>query len=298
MVKIGFIGLDTSHVEAFARLLMRADDPNHVTGGRVVAAYPGGSPDFPLSINRVQGFTRALQEEYGVRLLPSPEAVAEQADIVFIESVDGRVHREQFQRVVSSGKPTFIDKPLATRLDDAEAIVRLAAEAGVAVMSCSSLPYAEPLVQLLSRCNPSGIDVFGPMAVEPTQPGFFWYGIHGIEMMVRALGPGCRRLRVLSNESGDLLAAEWRDGRLATYRGMRGSHARFGATVHEAGGAHWVDATQGKPAYATLLEAILGSLPLGRTDVPVEEMLEVIRIAEAANVSRETGELVDLEIAQ
>lgn len=294
MVKIGFIGLDTSHVEAFARLLMRSDDPNHVTGGRVVAAYPGGSADFPLSINRVEGFTRTLQEDYAVRIVPSPEAVAEQVDLIFIASVDGRVHREQFQRIVPFGKPVFIDKPLATRVEDAEAIVRLAAEAGIPVMSCSSLRYAQPLVDLLSKCTPIGVDVFGPMALEPTQSGFFWYGIHGIEMIVRALGPGCRRLRVLSNESGDLLAAEWRDGRLATYRGLRGPHPKFGAVVHEAGAAHFVDASRGRPAYAALLEAILGSLPLGRSDVPTEEMLEVMRITQAANESRETGAQVEL----
>lgn len=294
MVKIGFVGLDTSHVEAFARLLMREGDTHHVTGGRVVAAYPGGSADFPLSINRVDGYTRSLRDDYGVRITPSPEAVAEQVDLVFIESVDGRVHREQFQRVARFGKPVFIDKPLATSVEDAQAIVRLAAEAGIAVMSCSSLRYAEPLVHLLSQVTPIGIDVFGPMALEPTQPGFFWYGIHGIEMIVRALGPGCRRLRVLSNEAGDVLAVEWHDGRLATYRGLRGAHAKFGVTLHEAGGAHRVDPYDGKPAYAALLEAILRSLPLGRSDVPAEEMLEVIRIIEAANVSRETGAEVEL----
>jgi predicted dehydrogenase len=298
MLKIGFIGLDTSHVEAFARLLMRPDDPNYVPGGCVAVAYPGGSPDFPLSINRVEGYTRTLRDEYGVRIANSPEAVAEQADLVFIASVDGRVHREQFQRVASFGKPVFIDKPLATSVEDAQAILRLAAQSGVVVMSSSSLRYAEPLVQTLSKFTPIGIDVFGPMALEPTQPGFFWYGIHGIEMLVRALGSGCRRLRVLSNENGDLLAAEWHDGRLGTYRGVRGAHSKFGATIHEAGAAHRVDPAQGKPSYAGLLEAILRSLPHGRSDVPPAEMLAVIRIVEAANRSRETGEEIELSHPQ
>ena len=62
-LKIGMIGLDTSHVIAFAKVLHNTDDPNHVPGGRVVAAYKGGSPDLESSASRVDGYTEQLQKE-------------------------------------------------------------------------------------------------------------------------------------------------------------------------------------------------------------------------------------------
>ena len=65
MIKIGMVGLDTSHCVAFTRILNDADDAYHIPGTRVVAAYPGGSDQFSLSRNRVRGFTEQLESDYG-----------------------------------------------------------------------------------------------------------------------------------------------------------------------------------------------------------------------------------------
>ena len=59
-MKIGIIGLDTSHVLAFTKLLNNPDERYHVPGGKVVVAFPGGSSDFELSISRVESFTKEL----------------------------------------------------------------------------------------------------------------------------------------------------------------------------------------------------------------------------------------------
>src|SRR3954466_14487579 len=99
-LKIGLVGLDTSHVTGFAGLLNDPGNASHVPGGKIVAAYPGGSKDFELSWSRVDGFTKTLREKYSVEMKDSPEAVAEAVDLLLITSVDGRVHREQFERTV------------------------------------------------------------------------------------------------------------------------------------------------------------------------------------------------------
>ena len=76
-LRIGIIGLDTSHVTAFTALLNDPANPNHVPGGKVVVAFGGGSKDFGLSINRVEGFTKELKEKWAVEMVDSPEACAE-----------------------------------------------------------------------------------------------------------------------------------------------------------------------------------------------------------------------------
>src|SRR5690606_35005962 len=48
-LRVGLIGLDTSHVVAFTRLLNDPAHPDHVPGARVVAAFKGGSPDVEAS---------------------------------------------------------------------------------------------------------------------------------------------------------------------------------------------------------------------------------------------------------
>ncbi len=289
MLKIGFVGLDTSHVTAFARLLDEMRNEGRTPAGKVTMAWPGGSPDFALSRDRVEGFTRTLRDEHGVAIAASPEEVAGACDVVFIESVDGRVHLEQFRRVAPFRKPTFVDKPFATTLADAREMLRLAAAHGVALMSCSSLRYAEALQAALARGRGDivGCDAFGPASEAPPQPGLFWYGCHGVEMMVAAMGAGCREVRCLRTRCHDLLTAVWHDGRVASCHGLREAHAVFGITLHRREAAEVIDPQAGRPAYAGLLDAILGSLPQGRSAVPAEEMLQVVAILEAANRSRE-----------
>lgn len=291
---IGLIGLDTSHVSAFTRLLNHADDPHHVPGGRVVAAWPGGSPDFELSRSRVAGFTEELASQHGVEMLDSPEAVAERCDLVMITAVDGRVHRSLVQRVIASGKPMFIDKPLATSLDDARAIVDLAAEHDVAMMSCSSLRYADNLTAALQQTQQlDGVDLFGPLALQPTQPGYFWYGIHSVEIVIAAMGPAVDQVHTLKTDRHDTVMMRYDDGRVATIHGLRESHGKFGAVLHTPESPVMLDLSNNpRPYYASLLQAMLPALPQGAPPIPAAEMLAVIAVIEAINQSRDTGDPV------
>ena len=285
---IGFIGLDTSHVSVFAKMLNDPNHPHHVPRGHVAVAYPGGSADFPLSIDRVGGFTTELKRDWGVEMLDTPEAVAEASDIVFITTCDGRVHRSLFERISKFRRPTFIDKPLATTVADAKAIVSLARRENIPVMSCSSLRYSEGLSNALAnrRADVRGCDVYGPLNEEPTQPGFFWYGCHSVEVMVTAMGTGCREVRCVRNDDNEMLTATWTDGRTASIRGLRNAHSKFGAVIHRADGPTFVDVSAGRPYYAGLLQAIMATLPENRSDIPADEMVHVIEIIEAANKSR------------
>src|SRR5687768_10212236 len=206
-LKIGMIGLDTSHAPAFARCFNKEGHDEHISGARVTVGFPGGSKDFDLSIDRVDGFTKRLREEFDVTIVDSPEAVAEQADLVFIMTCDGRAHRELFGRTVKFGKPTFIDKPLATSVADAREIFRLAREHDVPVTSASSLRYAQTLTDALDHCGDLGAvvgcDVFGPLAIQPPLPGLFWYGVHTVEMINRIIGRGCVEVRATTSEKQD-----------------------------------------------------------------------------------------------
>lgn len=70
-LKLGMIGLDTSHVVAFAKLLNDAQDPQHIAGARVVAAFKGGSPDVEISAQRVDEYTQKLEKDFGVKIVDS-----------------------------------------------------------------------------------------------------------------------------------------------------------------------------------------------------------------------------------
>ena len=61
-LRIGMIGLDTSHVPAFTDILNNPQNKAHVPGAKVVGAFKGGSPDIESSASRVDGFQDARRE--------------------------------------------------------------------------------------------------------------------------------------------------------------------------------------------------------------------------------------------
>lgn len=295
-LKLGMIGLDTSHVTAFTALLNEPENPHHVQGGRIVVAYPGGSPDFKY--DQVPKYTSQLRDQYNVRIVDSPEQVAEQCDAIMLESVDGRVHLEQFAKIVRYGKPVFVDKPFAVSSADAFRMFELAERHHVPLMSASSLRYPEKLTEAINDREAGdiiGADTHGPMALEPTQPGLFWYGIHSVEMLYTILGPGCIHVSAESSEHHELVTGTWKDGRIGTVRGNRRGNGSFGAVIHREKGSRYVHAYAGpKPAYASMLEAVITMFRTGQSPIAKDETLEIVRFIEAANESRRTGKKVTM----
>lgn len=297
-LKLGIIGLDTSHVSAFAELLSDESHSFHVPGGVVTAAFPGGSDDFELSRSRVQGFTDELREKYGVQILDTLEETAELSDALLLESVDGRVHLEQFRRIVGYGRPVFIDKPFTVNAAEAMEIIRLSEENGVPVMSSSALRFAEDVKQAKAVDTLGsiiGADCYGPMELQPTQPGLFWYGIHSVEMLYTFMGTGCEAVMAGTTEQHDFVTGVWEDGRIGTIRGNRQGNMTFGAMVHREKASLPVDVyAHEKPYYASLLEQIMKFFQTGTSPVSLHETWEIIRFIEAANESRLSGNLVRL----
>lgn len=297
-LNLGIVGCDTSHCVAFARILNDPANEHHISGARIVAAFPGGSPDFELSISRVEGFVQELQEKWQVEIVDSPEEVAEKCDGILLTSVDGRIHLDQFRQIAPAGKPVFIDKPFALEAEKAREIFRTASGKNIPLMSCSSLRYSDGLVDVLNDSTEGavfGADFYGPMAIQPTQPGLFWYGIHTVEMLFASLGEGCAEVRVTTNDDHDLVVGTWRDGRVGTIRGNRVGNNKFGGAVHREKGTRFVDVyASGRPYYASLLEQILMMFNTGEAPIAPEETIEIVRFIEAANESRESGKPVAL----
>ena len=126
-LRIGIIRTGvTPHVPAFAGIMAKHPEWRI----KVVAAFKGGNPDMPSSINRVEQFANGLQERYRVEIVDSIEKLIPKVDAIMLQSVDGGQHLEQVTPVLKAGKTVFIDKPLATTVEDARRIVELSKQTG------------------------------------------------------------------------------------------------------------------------------------------------------------------------
>ena len=134
-IKVGVIGLDNYQAVAFTSLFRAAKPDEPLAGFEVVAAYPGGSPDIPES---VQGLARWPQsfEKMGIPRVNSIADVIERADVVILMSLDGRVHLKQAAPVLKAGKPLYIGRPMAASLVDVLKIFQLAEAHQAPLFSC------------------------------------------------------------------------------------------------------------------------------------------------------------------
>ncbi|MFO0869550.1 MAG: Gfo/Idh/MocA family oxidoreductase [Pirellulales bacterium] len=289
-LRVGIIGLDTSHAIAFTKILNDPQAPPELANCRVVAAYPKGSPDIESSVTRVPGYTEEVRK-LGVEIVDSIEALLEKVDVVLLETNDGRPHLEQVRPVLKAGKPVFIDKPVAGSLADAVAIYDAAAQAQVPVFSSSSLRFGKATLAArhgalgkIQRCETTS-----PAHLEKTHPDLFWYGIHGVESLFTVMGTGCVSVQRGKTAEGQLeVVGQWSGGRVGTFREGKAYAGRaYGDQGEGPVGAY--------DGYGPLVVEIVKFFRTGKPPVSVEETLEIYAFMEAADESkRRSGASVTL----
>ncbi len=287
-LRIGMIGLDTSHVTEFTRRFNDPNDKNHVPGGKVVAAFKGGSKDIEGSWSRVEGYTKTLQEKYDVKIVETIEELCELVDVVMLESVDGRPHLQQAIPVIKAKKTLFIDKPLAGSLADAIQIFRLAKENNVPCFSASSLRYYPTIDELKNGGFGelrSAIST-GPAHLEPHHPDLFWYGIHPTEALFTMMGQGCETVVRTTTKDTDVVTGTWAGGKIGTLIGLRNGAAPYRLTVF---GTKAVLDKQLVGDYTPFLREVMKFFQTGVAPVSPEETLEIFAFMEAADESKRQG---------
>jgi predicted dehydrogenase len=289
-IRVGIIGLDTSHVVEFTRIFNDASDPEHVGGAQVVAAYKGGSPDVKASRDRVDKFTTELRDKWKIRIVDDIPTLCKMVDAVLLESVDGRTHLEQIRPVLGAKKPVFIDKPLAASYKDAREIADLAEQAGVPWFSASSLRFWEETGRLKNPADAGHIlaySVYGPSPTEPHHPDLMWYGIHAVETLYALMGPGCESVGRVSTDEEDVVVGKWKQGRLGVIRGFRDGPHDYGITLFA---DKSVLHSQPRPdTYGPLLREIVEFFRTHISPVRPEETIEMFAFMEAADLSKSRG---------
>ena len=286
-IKVGMIGLDTSHSPAFTRVLNDPSHPEHVPGAKVVAAYKGGSPDVPASRDRIEKFTAEMRDELGIEIVPDIATLCSKVDAVLLESVDGRTHLSQVRPVFEAGLPVFIDKPLAATLEDAREIARLGKQYGVPWWSASNLRYHPAVLDVKVEALQGAI-AWGPGTIEPTHHlDLSWYGIHAVELLYTLMGPGCRSVSRTFTDAADVTVGHWKDGRIGVVRAIRDGKKGYGAVTFGEREIKITDRAGG--AYPQMLREVVKFFQTGVPPVPNEETLEIFSFMDAALRSKQKG---------
>ncbi len=286
-IRVGIIGLDTSHAIAFTKLINDAEAPP-LNGCRVVCAYPQGSLDIQSSVSRVPSYVEEIRG-MGLEIVGSIDELIGRVDAVLLESNDGRTHLEQIIPVLKANKPVFVDKPFAGSLADALTIFELGKQYKTPLFTSSSLRFTKNALaarrgELVGEVL--GCDTFSPCMLEPTHPDLYWYGIHGVEQLFTVMGTGCERVSRSSTENSDVAVGVWRDGRIGAFRGMRSEPHEYGGLVL---GTTGHQSTGGYEGYDGLVAEIAKFFASGQPPVAEEETIEIYAFMSAADESKRCG---------
>ncbi|WP_353132252.1 Gfo/Idh/MocA family oxidoreductase [Pseudopedobacter sp.] len=295
VVKVGIIGLDTSHSTAFTKMLNAENADPLFAGFKVVAAYPKGSEKIEASASRIDGYTKEVQK-YGVEIVSSIKELLKKIDVILLESNDGTIRLEQTLQVIKARKPIFIDKPVAASLKDVITIYEEARKYKVPVFSSSSLRYFENVNDLsINKTGKiTGADTYSPALLEPSHPDFFWYGIHGIEMLYAVLGTGCKSVSRKHTKDTDIVMGIWDDDKIGTFRGTRSGKKGYGGVVF--GEKTITNIISPKNGYKNLLIEIVKFFKTGISPVSEEETIEIYAFMAAADESKRlNGAPVDIK---
>ena len=290
-IRIGLIGLDTSHVTAFTKIINDPKAEGPLANARVTAAFRGGSADIPSSSGRIDKFTDTLTQQYGVKLYPTIVELCKNVDAFMLESVDGRPKVRQAIPVIDAGLPLYIDKPMAGSLADVLFIFDYAKNKGVPIFSSSSLRYGK--ATQAARAGALGkimhAETFSPASIEVRHPDLFWYGVHGCESLFTVMGPGCETVQRRSTADGKIeVIGKWKGGRTGIFREGKG----YGGHAKGTKGEGEVGIYDG---YAPLVVEAVRMFQTGKVPVDPQETIEIFAFMEAADESkRQEGKPVKL----
>jgi predicted dehydrogenase len=300
-VRVGIIAIDNYQSLAFTQLFHKPPEDNpDLLGLKVIAAWPGGSPDLEATITDAERWREHLVKA-GVSMEDSVDAVLSQVDTVMLMTADGRPHLPLARQILKARKPLYIGRPMAASLKDVIEIFDLAKQYDTPVFSCSQHRYSPGFIGMRNHDEVGkvqGCMVYGGCPIEPHHPDFFWHAVHSFETLYTIMGPGAVSVTRAYTPDTELVTAVWKDGRIGTYRGIRKGAIKYSALVFGDKGV----APAGKYGYAA---PVKGVVPKGRymgyegvatqiakffktrkLPIPPAETIELFAVMEAAHESK------------
>jgi predicted dehydrogenase len=219
-------------------------------------------------------------------IVSKPEDVIDHVDAVVIATDDGNDHVRRARPFVEAGLPVFIDKPMATNMDDLRQFVRWQRE-GKVLLSTSGMRYAPEM-----RLSDEQKTHLGDLRWITSFTCKTWerYGIHALEAVYPLLGPGFISAQTQHQPGSDLVHLRHESGAQVTLAAVHDAYGSFGA-VHLYGtkGELPLKLADTYSAFRAQLVAFIDMLRTGKPPFPFQQTVELMAILIAGIQSRESG---------
>jgi predicted dehydrogenase len=285
-IRLGFVGVNTWHLEAFADVILGAGPAAHLGAlENVNVTSIWGDPDD----QRAEFADRLGAREYSAR----PEEMIGQVDLAFVIDDDGggARHRVLAEPFLRAGVATFIDKPMTLELADARRLFELAEKFGTPLLSSSALRFSDELRDAAPELRAIG-DV---RSIQVHGPGdWYYYGIHAVELLLTMMPSAVAWIHRHASDRQDIAVVGFADGRLATVDILRDAYYVFRATAYGTRGLAQIDVTKNYEYYRAMIQAAIEMATTRRAPVAADQTLEVLKILHAGIMSADEHRTVFL----
>jgi hypothetical protein len=220
-------------------------------------------------------------------IVSAPTDVIGHVDAVIISTDDGFDHVRRARPFVEAGLPVFIDKPLATSVEELRTFISWQ-NAGAKLLSSSGLRYSPQLARCLAE-----LPALGELRWLSGVTTKTWerYGIHLLEPLFCVTGPGFTSIRLESQPGFEIAHLQHRSGVQVTLPVIYDGGGSFG-TMQLCGTAGQQTVKFGNTTYLNFRGQMLAYIDFirsGRAAYPFSETVELMTILIAGLRSRAEG---------
>lgn len=276
MIKLGMVGSDNSHADAFSQLcnLEKGIGGLKTRGAKVVAIY---------------GHDAKRTEEVARNgniptIVGKAEHMLGLVDAVIVTFRHGDLHAPYALRFIEAGIPTFVDKPFAIKLGDAEKMLRAARKRKTLLTSFSTLRFAKSTRDFLAKIKSFGQvtsgSITGPATLKNEYGGLPFYGCHVTELMAGIFGYGVRQVNAIEHKGNVHATVRFRDDRIINLQFLGNAKYVFHVTANgkDGWGEYEVDSTG---CYKDGLDQVLKMIRTRKRPLTDEQLLETVRATDA-----------------
>ena len=188
MFRIGIVGSDNSHADAFSKLV---NIPDEKTGEFL---YPDCRVTGIFGLEKERTQQVALEGKIDF-IAEKPEDLLGKVDAVMVVFRHGDLHAKYALMFIEAGIPTWIDKPFSIRNEDAKKIIAASMKYNTPVTGGSTCKYAYDILTIknavenynrIGKVKSAMINF--PAEMENEYGGLYFYGAHLVEMTLAAFG--------------------------------------------------------------------------------------------------------------
>lgn len=282
VLHFGLVGVNTSHADAFARILNGEDETPAVIDNARISHVWGGDP---ARVNE-------LVSKHDV-----PNSVARPADmiggvdaaLIVDDTGGGATHAELARPFLEASLPVFVDKPMTTDYADAVALFALADQHDAPLMSCSALRFPVELQEAQTAFEAAGT-LSSIISVGPGE--WFYYGIHAVELLGTVTTDRPQWVYHHALEKKDIAVIGYDSGLTAVVQTLRDAAYTFHITAYGSHGFALMKVRDMPGFYANTMREVVRMAESRVAPLTPDQTLDVMAILHAGIRSAETGQRV------